>query len=183
LSSLTTTEIYGLIPSYRSRCPLCGGASCAERLGIYERRVQTPDGLFVIRVPRFRCKKKGPKRSVDRTFSVLPEDAIPRRRWSWTLLLQVYLRWQESGNVAVLEQLCRISVIVEDRQLRRVLRLLELLEDRLRAHPIPEHTGEIVVGGRLTAFGEMLRGGRDPPRWPCEWQLHHHRLLVDIRLS
>lgn len=84
-------EIYHRIPDYRDRCPLCQGKDCAVRHGLYRRRVVDVDGLLVedFPVPRFRCRRRGPKAAPAVTFSVLPADLVTRRLCSLPFMLWV----------------------------------------------------------------------------------------------
>ena len=49
--------IYLRIPDFKKACPLCGGAGCAVRHGLYYRLVVDLEGLVIERfpIPRFRC--------------------------------------------------------------------------------------------------------------------------------
>lgn len=83
-------EIYLLIPDYRDRCPLCRGAGCAVRHGLYFRDAVDVDGsVDRLPIPRFRCQRRGPLKSGPRTFSVLPSSLVPRRRYCRRLMLRI----------------------------------------------------------------------------------------------
>lgn len=82
--------VYRLIPDYRDCCPLCGGAGCAVRHGLYFRDAVGVDGsLERLPIPRFRCRRRGPHKSGPRTFSVLPSCLVPRRRYSLQLIQRI----------------------------------------------------------------------------------------------
>lgn len=138
-------------------------------------------------IPRFRCRGRGPGRPRGRSFSVLPEEVIPRRRWSLGFVLKVALWCQDSLRVA-LDRLSRQGKVVEARQLRRWLEVLGSACERLHQHPLPGLEIE-VLGGRLDRAVEVERArraleGRGPPgglvlAWQESWQAS----LLDVKLS
>jgi hypothetical protein len=95
---LTLTElgrlglrIYLKVSDFKDGCPLCGGAGCAVRHGLYYRRVVDLEGSVIERfpIPRFRCRHRGRHRGKGATFSVLPSALVPRRRFSLPLMLLI----------------------------------------------------------------------------------------------
>ena len=81
--------VYELIPDFQDSCPLCEGAACAVRHGLYFRGAVDVGGAVHERfpVPRFLCRATGPQRPQAKTFSVLAADLVPRRRFSLPLML------------------------------------------------------------------------------------------------
>ena len=75
-----------MIPDFRLCCPICGGCKCPVRHGVYYRRVVS-HGVILERfpVPRFRCRNLGSREGSAVTFSVLPEQLLPRKQPSLSL--------------------------------------------------------------------------------------------------
>lgn len=163
---------------------LCGAP------GVYERAVVVDDGQErTVVVVRFRCRGRGPRRPADRTFSVLPADVLPRRRWSLGWLLKVAL-WCSDSLVAGLDRLSDAGMVVEARQLARLLTVLGVGCERLRQHPVVGLEIETEGGRRrqATALSRALNAwqaaGRGPPsELVMTWYLQMRRLLLDVRVS
>ena len=166
------------------------GRGVCRAPGFYRRDVVDEQGAeVVIVVVRFRCRGLGPRRPVARTFSVLPADVIPRRRWSLGWVLKVAL-WCSDSLVAALNRLTAEGMVVEARQLARVLEVLGVACERLHQHPLAgvEITPE---GRRWQQAVELCRAcwtweasGRGPPgglvmAWHRQWK----SLLLDVRVS
>jgi len=148
------------------------------------------DGVeLLIPVPRFLCRRRGPRRVRARTFSVLPAEVIPRRKWCLSLLLKVAL-WCQESLTGALERLIRLGLVVEARQLERLLAVLGIACERLLQHPLDG----VEVGSRqgrreqarelVAAVQGWSAAGRGPPgglvmawqeRWGLPW--------LDIRLG
>ena len=192
-------KIYELLPDYRDRCPLCGGAGCAVRQGLYPRRVVDEGGRVykAFRVPRFLCNRRGPNRSVHVTFSVLPSLLVPRRRFSLALLIQIVelvgkstrTLGQVLDTLAALDQGGHDAVMVERVVLTRSLALFAAVYARLVSFPV---VGLVVEPGLKTVSSqasEVARQlvAREPRGSPSSRVLEfHHRyfphLLFDIGL-
>ena len=93
LSSLNSLDlkVYDLLPGFQKRCPVCQGAGCAARHGLYFRRVVDLEGRVyeAFGVPRFLCRRRGPVKSRHVTFSVLPSELVARRRFSLALMMWI----------------------------------------------------------------------------------------------
>lgn len=151
-------------------------------VGVYRRRVVDEHGAeLVIPIPRFICRRRGGKKCRSTTFSVLPPEVAPRRKWSLRLVARVV----KLSAVAALEQLSFIGVVAEARQLRRWIELLARACERLRMHAVAGVEVALSGGIRPRAL-ELVRafGDSDPPhgivmafqqRWGCP--------LLDIRMS
>jgi hypothetical protein len=125
--------VYGLIPDFKGRCPVCRGAGCAVRHGLYYRFVVDLEGVVLTHfpVPRFRCRRRGPSSPGDRTFSVLPVALVPRRRFSLPLMLQIVnLRRSGRSIGGMLDDLAQSdrgaagALLIEEVAVYRVLSLL-----------------------------------------------------------
>ena len=150
LSRLATLglKVYEWVPDFRRRCPLCAGAGCAVRQGLYFRRVVDGEGAVYERFPvsRFLCQRKGPRQARDRTFSVLPTELVPRRRFALPLMLWVLeLRLLRQRSVQqVLDALATLpadsrGVLLPDEVLvYRILHLFSRVYERLQSFPVPE---------------------------------------------
>lgn len=158
--------------------------------GVYRRGVVDEEGVEVeIVVVRFACRGIGPRRPKARTFSVLPADVIPRRKWSLGWVLKVAL-WCSDSLVAALDELSAAGMAVESRQLARVLEVLGIACERLHQHPV---AGLAVTpeGSRRRQAGELRRAclawggsGRGPPSsLVMVWQRQWKSLLLDVRVS
>lgn len=133
-------------PSFESCCPICNGKRCAVRHGFYLRSVILEGGTIWILVVRYKCRRKGnAKAGTHRTFSLLPEEVHPYKRYgscaSYTILKESLVssltktldRFAQS-----FEKLC-VSTIY---QIRRVF---EQAGMRLRMHEhLPEPRGELL---------------------------------------
>lgn len=88
-------DLYEWIPDFRDQCPLCGGRNCAVRHGLYYRRVLDRCGRIHERfpIPRFRCSRRGQREPEAVTFSVLPDQLLPRRSLSLPLMLWLLYRF------------------------------------------------------------------------------------------
>lgn len=166
--------VYELIPDYRDRCPLCSGADCAVRHGLYFRQVVDRDGPLYERfpVPRFLCRRRGPDKPGDVTFSVLPAGLAPRRRWSVALMLWVaglvLLAGRSIGAVQCELAALRDEVVVDEIAIHRVVRTLSGCYARLVSFPVsgrPVMPGLASVRGQAAEAVRVLTGagGRDPP--------------------
>jgi hypothetical protein len=165
------TKVYDLIPSFRDRCPLCRGTSCAVRHGVYYRRVVDVDGRLVKRlpVPRFRCRRRGSFEPAHRTFSVLPASAVSRRRFSLPLMLRIVdlvRRWRSIPQV--LDDLATAgeqALVLEEVTIFRVLFFfasifLGLGEEEGRMLGLGADPG--TTRGRALALAGSLAGGPVP---------------------
>ena len=121
--------IYLKISDYKAACPLCGGAGCVVRHGLYYRLVVDLEGLVIERfpIPRFRCRCRG--KAV--TFSVLPSALVPRRRFSLSLMLLILdlhrRRWSMRrilDHLAASDHGSRGPLLVEAVAIYRVLAIL-----------------------------------------------------------
>ena len=119
--------IYLRSPDFKKACPLCGGAGCTVRHGLYYRLVVDLEGLVIERfpIPRFRCRGK------TATFSVLPSALVPRRRFSLPLMLLILDLYRRQGSMTkILEHLAasdhgaRGALLVEAITIYRVLAIL-----------------------------------------------------------
>ena len=188
-SCLSRTEIFLLIGSFEV-CPLCGGRDCAVPLGVYSRTtVDWKMQEILIQVARFLCRGKGPKVSEERTFSVLPAEVIPRRRWSVSLVLHVALWYSDSLRTA-LDRLSAGGHVVEAKQVYRLLKFLGLVLDRLREHPLkgidvrPGGNLQKQIGELCSAFGMWKAVGPGPPgSLIVAWQQQYGSPLLKIRMS
>lgn len=167
--------IYTLVPDFRCRCPLCGGAGCAVRHGLYYRQVVDLDGSRVERfpIPRFRCRRRGQGRCEGVTFSVIPPEIVPRRRLSLHLMLRILSLLdlglpvsQALDRLAVLDGESGEALLLEEIMIYRVLALFARAYQRLRslsapelaARPTPEtpRNGALALAGMLGAPGAPL---------------------------
>lgn len=78
-------------PDYSHCCPICHGKECAIRHGYYFRQVIDEDGTFFKEFPitRYLCQRKGKAKLKDRTFSLLPWQLIPYRKWTIELMFSI----------------------------------------------------------------------------------------------
>ena len=139
-------------------------------------------------MPRFLCRGRGPRPQEAKTFSVLPVEVIPRRRWSLGWMLKVAL-WCSDSLVEALGRLSEAGMVVEAGQLSRVLEVLGIVCERLHQHPV--HEVDVDTGGsrRLQAvrLGSLMSRwqaeGRGPPgSLVMSWNTTWGRLLMDVRV-
>jgi len=117
-------------------------------MGVYGRWAVDEDGLlWRILVPRYLCRRRGPRRGGDRTFSVLPARVVPRRRWALSLGLKV-AGWYRDGLSMALDALSDLGLTLERLQVLRIMAVLAIGCERLRQHPLDEVHVE-TSGGRL----------------------------------
>ncbi len=123
-----------------------------------------------------------------RTFSVLPADVIPRRKWSLGWMLKVAL-WCSDSLVEALDELSEAGMAVEARQLSRVLEVLGVACERLCQHPVEGVVMRPTGSRRQQAVALSLGcltwevSGRGPPGslvmvWNTTWD----SLLMDVRV-
>ncbi len=157
--------IYLRIPNFKKDCPLCRGANCAVRHGLYHRCVVDADGSLIERfpIPRFRCRRRGPLRAKAVTFSVLPAALVPRRRFSLALmLLIVHLVGRRPSIPQVLDDLAereRGTLVVEETTVYRLLSLFARVYlglDREAAGVIGVRPDPGDTRGRALALAEAL---------------------------
>lgn len=138
-------------------------------------------------VVRFRCRELGPRQPAARTFSVLPADVVPRRRWSLLWMLTAAL-WCSDSLEAGLDRLSAAGTPADSRQLARVLRALGVACERLHEHPI--EGGEVrPEGGRRQQATELRRAflawevaGRGPPgSLVVAWNSRMGSLLCEVK--
>jgi len=140
-------EVYALIPDFRDCCPLCDGAGCAIRHGLYFRRVVDRDGLVIqaFPIPRFRCRRYGPRVSEAVTFSVLPAELVARRLCSLPFMLTVLDLFlvAKSSMRQVLDSVADSFHgaaeywLAEAPTIYRMVRLLARTHVELRSRPVP----------------------------------------------
>lgn len=189
-------ELYALIPDFQDRCPLCGGVGCPVRHGLYRRRVLDETGLLyeAFPVPRFRCRRRGPRRDCDSvTFSVLPSELVPRRRCSLPLMLLILELLLIAGHSMdrVLDDLAKRFErsprpwIPDPVTVYRLVHLFARAYARLRSFPLLEVNWQPGLCG-LRAPGrfvvELLCGPGGAS--PVVLAFHRHyfpNLLLDIR--
>lgn len=123
-----------------------------------------------------------------RTFSVLPAEVVPRRRWSLSWMLKV-AAWCSELLVRGQDRLSEAGMVVEARQLGRVLQVLGIACERLHQHPVDGV--EVSPGGsvrqraaRLPAVMSRWRAeGRGPPdSLVIAWNTRWSSLLMDVRV-
>lgn len=159
-------------------------------MGVYGRWAVDEDGLlWRILVPRYLCRRRGPRRGGDRTFSVLPARVVPRRGWALSLGLKV-AGWYRDGLSMALDALSDLGLTLERLQVLRIMAVLAIGCERLRQHPLDEVHVE-TSGGRLTQAVELVRlcrdwetSGRGPPSsLVMAWQRRFGKSLLAIRLT
>lgn len=140
-------------------------------------------------VVRFLCRGRGPRKPAGRTFSVLPADVLPRRRWSLGWLVKVAL-WCSDSLVAGLDRLSTAGMVVEARQLTRLLTVLGVGCERLHQHPVVGLRVEMEGGRRRQAVAlsrvcqAWQASGRGPPAdLVMAWYRQMESLLLDVRVS
>ena len=124
-----------------------------------------------------------------RTFSVLPVEVIPRRKWSLGWMLKVAL-WCSDSLVEALDHLSEAGMAVEARQLSRVLEVLGIACERLHQHPV-EGIAVTPTDSRRRQALALSQGclrweasGRGPPgRLVMVCNRQWRSLLWDIRVS
>lgn len=165
--------IYQLIPDYRLRCPLCRGAGCAVRHGLYFRKVADRDGKIykLFPVPRFRCQRKGPADRNAVTFSVLPAELVSRHRWSLALMLRVLKPLLAGLSIgAVLDTFSEVfrqgqePCCPEVTSLYRVLRLFSTAYCRLQVAPLEGLLIEHGLRGLRPRAAALVRLMTEPQR-------------------
>lgn len=190
LATLSSGEVFALIGEIEV-CPLCGGRGCAARLSVYWRRVIDENSLELsVPVPRFACHDRGPRRRLARTFSLLPAEVIPRRRWSLGWVLRVIV-WVTVSQAEALRELSEAGQAIEHRQLRRWLKVLGIAVERLRQHPVSSAVQVETAGSRQQQAGALRRafeawqtaGRGSPGMLVMAWQERWQSLLFDIKLS
>lgn len=188
-SCLSRATIFLLIGSFE-RCPLCGGRDCAVRLGVYSRTVVDWKMQEIqVQVARFLCRRKGPKIAKERSFSVVPAEVIPRRKWSMRLILHVAFWYSDSLRTA-LDRLSAGGHVVEAKQVYRLLKFLGLVLDRLGEHPLsgldvrPGGSLQKQIGELCSAFQMWKAVGPGPPgSLVVAWQQQYGSPLLRIRMS
>lgn len=191
-------DLYELLPDYRDRCPLCRGSGCAVRHGLYRRKLVDADGRVYERFPvaRFLCRRRGPERAAHRTFSVLPAEAVPRRRFSLGLMVWIVRLLTTGGKtlrrtldeLAALGRESRPELLVEEAALCRILRLFGGVYARLRSFPAPGLEARPEVEGLRPQAWEVVRllekaGPRGSPGVKLVLSFHRRwppRLLWDL---
>ena len=201
MSSLSSLGLglYELLPDYRDRCPLCRGADCAVRHGLYFRRLVDVEGRIYPRFPvaRFRCRRRGPDRAQHVTFSILPAQVAPRRRFSvglmsWMVGLRVNSKRtlrQALDEVAAAGSRGPEALLLEELTLYRMLLLFAAVYGRLLSFPVagvelPSAVREVRGQAREVAALLTTRARGSPP----EPVMGFHRryfphLLFELRLA
>lgn len=115
------------------------------RHGLYRRRVADRGGAVYesFPIPRFRCRRRGPRTPRAATFSVLPVELVPRRRASLPLMVWILDHLLEAG-----------------RSMRSVL---DALADAGRSSPRPWYPEAPAVYRMVRLFAEACpRLGSEP---------------------
>ena len=137
-------------------------------------QVVDEDGTFFewFPVPRFLCRRRGPGKPSAVTFSVLPADLAPRKRWSVALMLWVaglvLLAGRSIGTVQSELAALREEVVVDEVAIHRVVRTLAGCHARLLSFPVCGYLvmpGLVSVRDQATEAVRVLTGvcGRGPP--------------------
>lgn len=159
-------------------------------MGVYSRWAVDEGGFsWQILVPRYLCRKCGPRRGGDRTFSVLPSRVVPRRRWSLGLGLKV-AGWCRGGLRSALDALSELGLALEPLQALRIVAVLAIGCERLRQHPLDGVRVE-TSGGTLAQALDLVRvchdwetSGRGPPSsLVMAWQRRFGKPLLATRLT
>ncbi len=190
--------LYELLPDYRDRCPLCRGSDCAVRHGLYFRRLVDVDGRTYERFPvaRFRCRRRGPDQPRDVTFSVLPAQVVPRRRFSLGLMswmVEVVVNGkrglrQALDEVAAAGSRGEEALLLEELTLYHILLLFAGVYARLLSFPVAQvELPGAVQGVRRQAQQTAALLAAQPRGSPPELVIGFHRryfphLLFDLRL-
>lgn len=175
-------EVYSLIPSYRDLCPLCSGESCAVRHGIYRRRVIDRDAASFdsFPIPRFRCRRRGPRDPDAVTFSVLPTELVARRRASLPLMLRILelLLVSRCSIRSILDSLAEkdhseTPWLPEAPAIYRILHLFAAAEGRIRNSPlIDTSSGTPPPGLRRRALVMLRTVGGETRAGPFAFRFH-----------
>jgi hypothetical protein len=190
--------VYDLIPDFQDCCPLCEGAGCAARHGLYLRGAADLGGAVYEQfpVPRFLCRRKGPQEPQARTFSVLPTALAPRRRFSLPLMLWLLSLVLERGRTVrqALDRLaesCRGQpggpLCPDEAAVHRLIALLSRGFERLQSFPVPGWAPGAPVQGRRPQALALLRLLSRPCRGspfglvPAFQRHHFPNLLLDLR--
>jgi len=191
--------LYELLPDYRDRCPLCRGADCAVRHGLYFRSLVDLDSCLYERFPvaRFRCRRRGPQQPQDVTFSVLPAQVVARRRFSLPLMSwivdllgtgQSTFR-QALDTLAALSQQENDALLVQELSLYRTLLLFCAVYARLLSFPLERlelQVGLTGVRSQALQVTQVLAGEPrgSPSRLVLDFHQHYFpHLLFDLRLK
>ena len=187
--------LYELLPDYGESCPLCRGAGCAVRHGLYFRRLVDAGGRAYERFPvvRFRCRRRGPDRPREVTFSVLPAQVVPRRRFSLGLMSRI-VQLLGKGKGTMRQALDQVAVwgspqsealLMEETTLHRILLLFSAVYGRLLSFPVELELPAGVRGVRGQALEVAIvvtgqpRGS--PPRLVLDFHSRYFpRLLFDL---
>lgn len=202
LSSLNSLglKLYDLLPDFRDCCPVCQGAVCAVRHGLYFRRVVDLEGRLyeAFGVPRFLCRHRGPVKSRHVTFSVLPSELVARRRFSLALMKWIVQLVGEARRTLsqVLDQLAaedlggHDALVIDELAVQRILLLFSGVYARLQSFPLDNLS---VTEGLQTIRSQAFEVAKvvspaEPRGSPTSLVLDFHRhyfpyLLFDIRLS
>lgn len=86
-------------PDFNHTCPICGGENCNVRIGFYFRKHVIIDFKLFKSIPiaRYLCRKKGPRKSKHRTFSLLPHQLIPYRKNGLSVVFET-VKYQHKNN-------------------------------------------------------------------------------------
>lgn len=193
-------RIYLLLPDFKNTCPLCDGANCAVRHGLYHRTVVDVDGSEIERFPiaRFRCRRLGRRQPAAVTFSVLPTALVPRRRFSLPLMLLILelVRRQASipmvlDRLAVTDSEARGALLVEEAAVYRVIALFArayLHLGKKTSHGMQPGSGPGGSRARALALAGMIVEDRGPPDGAFTTVLRFHRrffprMLLDVHTA
>lgn len=187
--------IYALISDFLGRCPVCDGRNCPVRHGLYYRQVQDSDGSLyeAFPIPRFRCRRRGPRTPEAVTFSVLPAQLVSRRRCSLPLMLwilELFLVADQSMDT-VLDRLAERFAgssrpwFPDPLVVYRLVHLFSQVYARLRSFPVAEMGLEPGLSGLRAPACCVVRGLTGPAGASPVVLAFHRRyfpnLLFDLR--
>lgn len=120
---------------------------------------------------------------------MLPANVVPRRGWALGLGLQV-AGWCRERLCVALDALSELGLVVEARQVQRVVAVLALACERLWQHPLDGVQVE-TCGGRRAQAIELARvcraweasGSGPPDSLVMAWQRRFGSPLLRIRLT
>ena len=142
-----------------NRCPICGSSDCARFHKYYKRKVIDIDGSHYADFPiaRFLCRNRR------LTFSLLPDQLVPYRKYSLELIILILQLCYEEDRNKALDQIGKVGIYSVTYYY--ILIFIKILKEGLEKAIVTGYYSELnkIVGyqdseeGRLISFIRFLR--------------------------
>lgn len=134
--------------NFNERCPICQRKNCVKFLEYYYREVIDENGTYYKRFPiaRYICTSKSSGSKSDRTFSLLPYQLIPYKKYSIPYIFKL-LEKRVLENMSIKQILDYLSELNTDHLInlspKVIISLIKLIQETIEKLLISNHYKEL----------------------------------------